>query len=68
VAVSRIGFVAHEAKDKDDAPIYPRDFVQFVTDLHENKGQGGFWLHDCCTVAVYFCKECLEPTALYNQA
>jgi hypothetical protein len=27
-----------------------------------------YWLHDVCCVAVYFCSECLEPTALYNQA
>ena len=28
----------------------------------------GFWLHDCCAVAVYFCRACLNSTALYNQA
>ena len=39
-----------------------------VCSLHENKGKGGYWLHDCCAVAVYFCKECLQPTALSNQA
>ena len=65
---SRAGFVAHEAIDEDDAAVYPRDFIQFVCDLHDNKGKGGFWLHDCCSVAVYFCQDCLEPTALYNQA
>ncbi len=31
-------------------------------------GENGYWLHDCCAVAVYFCKDCLETTALYNQA
>ena len=41
---------------------------EMVTDLHPNEGKGGFWLHDCCAVAVYFCRECLQPTALYNQA
>jgi len=65
---SRIGFVAHEAMDKDDKAIFPRNFNQFVCNLHENKGKGEFWLHDCVAVAVYFCKECLKPTALYNQA
>ena len=63
---ARIGFVAHEGGPGDE-PIYPRDFKQFVCDLHSNEGEGGFWLHDCCAVAVYFCRECLEPTALYNQ-
>ena len=27
----------------------------------------GYWLHDACAVAVYFCKKCLNTTALYNQ-
>ena len=64
---SRIGFVAHEGMDKDDKPVFPRDYIQFVCDLHKNKGEGEFWLHDCCAVAVYFCRDCLEPTAIYNQ-
>ena len=37
-----------------------------VCDLHINK-EGEYWLHDCCAVAVYFCKDCLSPTAKYNQ-
>lgn len=52
---SRIAFVCFE----DDKP--------YLCDMHENKGKGSFWLHDACSVAVYFCKDCLEPTALYNQ-
>ena len=64
---ARIGFVIHEGMTEEDRAIWPRDFVQFVTDLHKNEGKGGLWLHDCCAVAVYFCRECLEPTALYNQ-
>lgn len=63
-----IGFVAHEGMADDDLPVWPRDYVQFVTDLHENEGKGNLWVHDCCAVAVYFCRSCLEPTALYNQA
>ena len=65
---ARIAFVAHEGMDKDDQPIVPRDEAQYVVDLHDNEGKGGFWLHDCCAVAVYLCRECLKPTALYNQA
>ena len=38
-----------------------------VCDLHDNNGKGDFWLHDCCAVAVYLCKDCLKPSALYNQ-
>ncbi len=65
---ARIGFVAHEAIDKDDKAVVPRDYAQFVADLHYNEGMGGFWLHDACAVAVYFCKKCCEATALWNQA
>ena len=64
---ARIAFVAHEGMDKDDKLINPGEGIQFVCDLHENEGKGGFWLHDCCSVAVYFCRDCLNPTALYNQ-
>ena len=53
---SRIGFVAQEDDEKE-----------YVCDLHKNEGEGGYWLHDACAVAVYFCKDCLETTALYNQ-
>ena len=42
--------------------------VGHVCDLHANGGKGDFWLHDCCAVAVYFCRDCLNPTARYNQA
>lgn len=65
---ARIGFVAHEGMDIDDRPVHPRDYVQYVTDLYKNEGKGGYWPHDCVAVAVYFCRECCETTALYNQA
>ncbi len=54
---ARIGFVAHEGSEKEK---------NYVCNLHENR-KGSMWLHDCCAVAVYFCKNCLETTALYNQ-
>ena len=69
--VARIGFVAHEAMGDDDyAPgrKEERKTPGYVVDMHDNEGPGGYWLHDCCAVAVYFCRDCLEPTALYNQA
>ena len=60
---ARIGFVAHEGIDE----CLP--FSHFICSLHETKGKkGALWLHDCCAVAVYFCRDCLEPTALANQA
>ncbi|MCK5607071.1 hypothetical protein KAR91_34625 [Candidatus Pacearchaeota archaeon] len=61
--ISRVGFVASEALSGVLTTEEER-----VCSLHENKGKGGYWLHDCCAVAVYFCKECLQPTALSNQA
>jgi len=62
--ISRIAFVVREVPS--DQPIAGQ---QFVSNLHPNDPDGeGCWLHDCCAVAVYFCKECLGPTALYNQA
>ena len=40
-----------------------------VCDMRDNKGKkGGFWLHDCCAIAVYLCQDCLESTSLINQA
>ena len=60
---SRIGFVAHEGMDGET------NSRRSVSSLHHNDPNGnGFWLHDDCAVAVYFCKKCLKPTALYNQA
>jgi len=58
----RIGFVAHEKGESVNN--------SYVCELHPNEGGcgGDFWLHDACAVAVYFCKKCLNTTALYNQA
>ena len=53
---SRIGFVAHET-----------DETIGVYTLHDNNGKGEYWLHDKCAVAIYFCRECLNTTSLYNQ-
>ena len=65
--LARIGFVAHEGMSEKDKPVWPRDYNQFVCDLHQNGNKGDYWLHDCCAVAVYFCRECLETTSIYNQ-
>jgi hypothetical protein len=57
---SRLGFVAYEGLDHEDET--------YLTELYPNDPEGsGYWLHDACAVAVYFCKDCLEPTADYNQ-
>lgn len=41
---------------------------QKICDLHHNDGKGDYWLHDAGAFAVYLCKDCLEASALYNQA
>ncbi len=58
---SRIGFVAQEMDDGRPAENY-------VCNLHPNDPPDNLWLHDVCSVAIYFCRKCLQPTALYNQA
>lgn len=61
---SRLAFVAHET---DEPTVL--DGGEYVSRLHKNDPGGeGYWLHDACCVAVYFCTVCLEPTPLYNQA
>lgn len=61
---ARIAFVAHEAKDGER--LTRKDCL---CSLHATTGKkGGLWLHDVCAVAVYFCPDCGEVTALYNQA
>jgi len=62
--VSRLAFVGHETGE----PILPSS-GSYIHQLHKNDPEGeGYWPHDACCVAVYFCTKCLEPTALYNQA
>jgi len=64
--VARIGFVSHEGQAPNDQWNKNKEYV---CDLHENDpNDTGFWLHDACCVAVYFCEKCLNATALYNQA
>ncbi len=61
---SRLTFVAHEYDKKSS-----KEGGKYICQLYDNDPEGkGFWLHDACCVAIYFCKKCLEPTALYNQA
>jgi len=60
---ARIAFVAYEGMEEK------LDHSEYVCSLHQNKPENEeYWLHDCCAVAVYFCKKCLLPTTLYNQA
>lgn len=41
---------------------------EYICNLYENKGRGGFWPHDCIAVAVYFCTNCFKAVTLWNQA
>lgn len=62
---ARFAFTAFEDRNRPGVG----HWQNFVKDMHKNDPDGkGFWLHDCCAVAVYFCKVCGKPTALYNQA
>lgn len=70
---ARIAFVAHEGLDGTSGQ-EGEDFVRdangqaLVCSLHKNKpDEDSFWLHDCCAVAVYFCKKCLEVSGRYTQ-
>lgn len=58
---ARIAFVAHEMGSEDK--------TEFVYSMHKNDpNDEGLWPHDAIAIAVYLCKECLEPTAIFNQA
>jgi len=53
-------FVAYEGlRDADKG--------SFLCSLKKNEGKNGFWVHDCCAVAVYFCRGCLKAVAEMNQ-
>lgn len=60
----QIGFVAHEGLDGNDPSVLDK---RFVANLHKTDGKKNLWLHDCCAVAVYFCRGCLQAKILYNQ-
>jgi len=60
---ARIGFVTQEKFDRSKKP----EDQDFVCNLHKNQEDGKYWLHDLCSVAIYFCEDCLEPTAEYDQ-
>lgn len=64
---ARVGFVVKESRS--DEPRKAGEGPEaFVSHMHPNDPDGeGYWLHDACAVAVYFCKKCLNPTAIYNQ-
>ena len=59
---ARIMFVAAEGLGEKPDP------KEFVTNLHENEGKGGYWPHDAIACAVYLCQDCFEPVAVLNQA
>lgn len=54
---ARVAFVAHETDGKNG----------LVCGLRNNGGKGDYWPHDLIAVAIYFCRDCCEATALYNQ-
>ena len=67
---SRLGFVAIEEAGEDHylCNLYENNPPPKLDQALKVKGDFGYWFHDAVAVAVYFCRDCLEPTALYNQA
>ena len=59
---AKIAFVAHESLDEDDQCKFDGEAI---TDLSDGKEM---WVHDYCSVANYFCIDCLKVTAIMNQA
>ena len=58
---ARIAFVAYEKGGK-------KNNGEFICEMHKNQPEGdGYWIHDSCAVAVYFCRKCLKATAIMNQ-
>ena len=55
---ARFAFTAMEEREESKT---------YICDMYPNVA-GARWPHDAVAVAVYFCTECLETTALYNQA
>ena len=52
---ARIAFVYHEQDE---------EFALCKMRQDDDK----LWLHDYCSVAIYFCSDCLEASVLWNQA
>jgi hypothetical protein len=39
-----------------------------ISKLYQNKGKAGsYWITGKCSIAIYFCKDCLAATAKYTQ-
>lgn len=58
-----LAFVAHE----QDEPVVSKG-GKYVQGVKQHAGKDKLWVHDACCVAVYFCRSCLAPTAVMNQA
>lgn len=64
--VARFAFVADEMP-RDREP--PRGPLRLLCNHYPDDPEGsGAWPHGACSVAVYFCKKCLEPVAKLSQA
>jgi len=57
---ARLAFVGQEEFSKKNN--------KYICNLCKNKENDKLWPHDLCSVAVYLCEKCLEPTAIFNQA
>jgi len=57
---ARIAFTSYE-------PQQDGDVLAELHNFNRDSEIDGLWLHDNSAFATYLCKECLEPTTLYNQ-
>ncbi len=65
--VARIALVVAEcggAGQRD--PEQKRANPLFICDLRQPEDR--LWVHDCCSIAIYFCTNCLKAHVEWNQA
>jgi hypothetical protein len=44
---------------------HERDKIIYATDLYHKDDR--MWIHDICSVAIYFCPQCLHASVEWNQ-
>lgn len=60
-ADARIAFVGYEKSLQKGGE------EKYIYEMHPNIPDN-MWVYDACSVALYLCTQCLEPTAVMNQA
>ena len=55
--------IAEDVEDEYICGLHDNDF-----DKWDESDDPGYWVHDACAIAVYFCRRCLKTVAETNQA